>query len=183
LRREAALLQRKAAAAEEQARHDPLTGLLNRAGFDADARPLLERSQGDAHGENRTLSMAWIDVDRFKLVNDRYGHAVGDVVLATVGRMLREQLRSGDLAARQGGDEFVVLIRDTDRDSALRSFERLHETVRMHAWHEIAPGLEVTVSVGCAQWRDGEALGELARRADDAMYAAKRAGRDQVGSA
>jgi diguanylate cyclase (GGDEF)-like protein len=127
--------------------------------------------------------MAWIDVDRFKLVNDRFGHAVGDVVLATVGRMLRQQLRSGDLAARHGGDEFVVLIRDTDRDSAVRSLARLHEAVRTHAWEEIAPGLAVTVSVGCAQWRDGEALDELARRADDAMYAAKRAGRNQVGSA
>jgi diguanylate cyclase (GGDEF)-like protein len=179
LRRETALLQRKAAAAEEQARHDPLTSLLNRAGFDAEARPLLERSQG----EGRAISMAWIDVDRFKLVNDRFGHAVGDVVLATVGRMLRQQLRSGDLAARQGGDEFVVLIRDTDRDSAARSFARLHEAVRTHAWEQIAPGLAVTVSVSCAQWRDGEALDELARRADDAMYAAKRAGRNQVGSA
>jgi diguanylate cyclase (GGDEF)-like protein len=177
LRREAALLQRKAAAAEEQARHDPLTSLLNRAGFDAEARPLIERSRG----EGRALTMAWIDVDHFKLVNDRFGHAIGDVVLATVGRMLREQSRAGDLAARLGGDEFAILIRDTGRDAALRSFTRLSEAVRAHPWEAVAPGLAVTVSVGCAQWRDGEALDELARRADEAMYAAKRAGRDQIG--
>jgi diguanylate cyclase (GGDEF)-like protein len=178
LRREAAQLQRKAAAAEEQARHDPLTGLLNRAGFDAEARPLLERSRG----EGRALTMAWIDVDRFKLVNDRFGHAIGDVVLAIVGRMLREERRAGDLAARLGGDEFAVLIRDADRDTALRSFARLHEAVRAHPWEQIVPGLAVTLSTGCAQWRDGETLDQLAHRADEAMYAAKRAGRDQVGS-
>jgi diguanylate cyclase (GGDEF)-like protein len=178
LRREAALLQRKAAAAEEQARHDPLTGLLNRAGFEAEARPLLARSQG----EERALTMAWIDVDRFKLVNDRFGHAIGDVVLATVGRMLREERRAGDLAARLGGDEFAVLIRDVDREAALASFARLHEAVRAYAWETVAPGLAVTVSAGCAQWRDGETLDGLARRADEAMYSAKRSGRDRVGS-
>jgi two-component system cell cycle response regulator len=177
LRREAELLGLKAAAAEQQARLDPLTGLFNRAGFDVEALPLLDRSAT----EPQALTMAWIDVDRFKLVNDRFGHPIGDVVLATVGRMLREHLRAGDLAARLGGDEFAVIIRDADRDAGVRSVARLHDAVRAYPWQEIAVGLAVTVSIGCAQLRPGEPLDQLARRADAAMYAAKRSGRDKIG--
>ena len=177
LRREADVLERKAAAAEQQARLDPLTGLLNRAGFDSEALLLIERTTI----ERQVLTMAWIDVDRFKLVNDHFGHPIGDVVLATVGRMLREHLRAGDLAARLGGDEFAILIQGADRGAAMRSIRRLHEAVRAHPWEEVAAGLAVTMTVGLAQLREGEPLSGLARRADEAMYAAKRSGRNQVG--
>ena len=179
LRREAELLERKAAAAEQQARLDPLTGLLNRAGFDFEAPPMIERSTS----ERQALTMAWIDVDHFKLVNDRFGHPIGDVVLATVGQTLRAHLRAGDLAARLGGDEFAILIQGTERDAAIRSVTRLHEAVRAHPWEEVAAGLVVTVSVGLAQLRAGESLDALARRADEAMYAAKRSGRNRIGEA
>ena len=177
LRREADILERKAASAERQARLDSLTGLLNRKGFDSEALSLVERTAI----ERQALTMAWIDVDRFKAVNDRFGHAVGDLVLATVGRLLREHVRSGDIAARSGGDEFAVLIPGADRGTATRSIARLHDAVRAHPWEEIAAGLAVTLSVGLAELREGEPLSGLARRADEAMYTAKRSGRNRIG--
>ncbi len=177
LRREAGALERKAAAAERQARHDPLTDLPNRAGFEADAPPLLERVAAG----RQSATMAWIDVDRFKAVNDRFGHAIGDAVLAAVGRILREHVRGGDLAARFGGDEFVVLLEGADRPAALRSIARMHDVMRAHPWERLAPGLAVTLSIGLAELEPGDDLAQLARRADEAMYAAKRGGRNRIG--
>jgi diguanylate cyclase (GGDEF)-like protein len=177
LRREAGALERKAAAAERQARHDPLTDLPNRAGFEADAPPLLARVAAG----RQSATMAWIDVDRFKAVNDRFGHAIGDAVLAAVGRILREHVRGGDLAARFGGDEFVVLLEGADRPAALRSIARMHDVMRSHPWERLAPGLAVTLSIGLAELEPGDDLAQLARRADEAMYAAKRGGRDRIG--
>jgi diguanylate cyclase (GGDEF)-like protein len=95
---------------------------------------------------------------------------------------LREHLRAGDLAARLGGDEFAILIPGADRSAAMRSISRLHEAVCAYPWEDVAAGLAVTVSVGSAQLREGELLSGLARRADEAMYSAKRGGRNQVGA-
>lgn len=176
LRRETDAAERKAAAAERLARLDPLTGLLNRAGFDTEAMRLVEVSHRDA----QPLTMAWVDVDLFKQVNDRFGHSVGDTVLAAVGRLCRDCLREGDVAARLGGDEFAVLIPGADREAALGSIERLHRAAGSYPWEAIAPGLAVTLSVGVAHLKQEESLAALARRADTAMYVAKRNGRNRV---
>ena len=176
LRRETAELRGKAAAAELQARRDALTGLANRIGFDIEAPTLLERGSA----VRAPTTMAWLDVDRFKSINDHFGHAVGDQVLAAVGLLLQKHVRGGDLAARWGGDEFVLLLPGADRRAALRLIERLRSGIATHDWEALAPGVRVTFSIGVAEWMAGETVADLARRADLALYAAKRAGRDRV---
>jgi diguanylate cyclase (GGDEF)-like protein len=178
LRRETAELRGKTAAAELQARRDSLTGLANRIGFDIEALPLLER----VNAVRAPVAMAWLDLDRFKSINDRFGHAVGDEVLAGVGRLLQLHVRGGDLAARLGGDEFVLLLPGADRRAALALIERLREGIAAHPWEALAPGLRVTFSIGIAERMAGESVADLGRRADEALYAAKRAGRDRVES-
>jgi diguanylate cyclase len=147
---------------------DPLTGLGNRR--------MLVASVEAAGTE---LSVVFVDVDRFKDVNDRFSHAVGDEVLQRLAMILRTQCRSEDVVIRYGGDEFVVLVL-SDSAAADGIAHRLHEAVRSARWHEVAVGLEVSVSVGVA--RSVPASAALAA-ADAALHAAKRAGRDRVVSA
>ena len=149
--------------------HDPLTGLANRAKFESDAA--IHLSLSDRKGWETAL--LYIDLDRFKEVNDTFGHEVGDHVLKTLATRIREEVRDGDLTARLGGDEFVVLLPDVERDAGV-IVKRLHDAL-------IAPvALEgATTSVGASIGitffpDDGRDLELLRKRADDAMYAAKR---------
>lgn len=143
---------------------DPLTGLANRRFILTQLGALISGARRHA----RALSVAIIDVDHFKSVNDRYGHAEGDRVLAEVARCMRTNLRAEDQLGRLGGEEFLALLPDTDAPAAAAAAEKLRASV--------AP-VGVTVSIGWAAW-DGERPEELLRRADDALYAAKAAGRD-----
>lgn len=145
---------------------DPLTGLANR-------RFILTQLSGlisAARRHDRPLAVAILDVDHFKLVNDRYGHAEGDRVLAAVAESLRTNLRAEDQLGRLGGEEFLALLPDTSADAAPAAADKLRRSV-------LDAG--VTVSVGWAVW-DGERGEELLRRADEALYAAKSRGRDCV---
>ena len=144
---------------------DPLTGLGNRH---------MMTSAVDQAGED--LAAVFIDVDAFKQVNDRYSHAVGDEVLRRIAAIVRSQSRSDDVPVRYGGDEFVILVFGGGA-AAKEVAERLHDAVRSAPWGQVAPGLQVTVSVGVG--RPVPAHGAIAA-ADDALYAAKRAGRDRV---
>jgi len=144
---------------------DPLTGLGNRR---------MMASAVDQAGED--LSAVFVDVDQFKQVNDRYSHAVGDEVLRRIAVILRTHCRSDDVLVRYGGDEFVILVFGGGA-AAEEVAERLHDAVRNAPWGQVAPGLEVTVSVGVG--RPLPAHGAIAA-ADAALYAAKRAGRDRV---
>jgi diguanylate cyclase (GGDEF)-like protein len=145
---------------------DPLTGLANR-------RFILTQLNGMVSGarrHGRALTAAVIDVDHFKAINDTHGHAEGDRVLAAVAQELRTHLRAEDQLGRLGGEEFLALLPDVDADAAGAATEKLRASV--------AP-LAVTVSIGWAAWQ-GEAPDEILRRADDALYDAKAAGRDCV---
>jgi two-component system cell cycle response regulator len=145
---------------------DPLTRLSNR-------RFILTQLSGMVSGarrHHRELTIAIIDVDHFKAVNDRHGHAEGDRVLAAVARELRVHLRAEDQLGRLGGEEFLALLPETDVAAAAGAAEKIRASV--------AP-TGVTVSVGWATW-EGEAADELLGRADDALYAAKAQGRDCV---
>jgi two-component system cell cycle response regulator len=145
---------------------DPLTGLANR-------RFILTALGGMISGarrHHRPLTVAVIDVDHFKAVNDSRGHAEGDRVLAAVARALREHMRAEDQLGRLGGEEFLALLSDAGADVAGPAVEKLRASVE-----EVG----ITVSIGWAAW-EGESADALLARADDALYAAKARGRDCV---
>jgi diguanylate cyclase (GGDEF)-like protein len=154
---------------------DALTGLANR-------RFILTQLGGLVSGarrHGRPLSIAVIDIDHFKAVNDEYGHAAGDAVLATVAATLRHHLRAEDQLGRLGGEEFLALLPDADAEAAAVAAEKLRaEVADTPAFYE-GMELHVTISVGWADW-DGESPEELLRRADEALYAAKDSGRDRA---
>lgn len=125
----------------------------------------------------RTLCVLVIDVDQFKDVNDRFGHATGDRLLARVFEVARDALRRSDVLARFGGDEFVALLSDTDVDTARQVAERLRALI---AEIRSGDGLTVTVSIGLSEFASGDDFAALFERADRALYEAKRAGRNAV---
>jgi two-component system cell cycle response regulator len=178
-KRQADLLRASARAGMEMAVTDSLTGLHNRryAMFELDR--ILTRP-------GRGVAVMMLDLDHFKQINDSHGHSVGDEVLRHVARRLQAQLRSGDLLARIGGEEFLVALPDTDRSSALDCAERLRaavsgEPVKLSG---DTPPLSVTLSVGLTLTRSGgqaaDSAQSLIERADGALYGAKAEGRDQV---
>ena len=155
---------------------DALTGLGNRRQIDRGLPPLLQH----AASSGITLSIAVLDIDHFKKVNDRFGHPVGDAVLKALADILRHTMRSGDMMARMGGEEFLIALVDTPGQYARDTCERLRVAVERYAWDDLAVGLQVTVSIGlCTQVTSIDA-GEILTRADAALYKAKRAGRNQV---
>jgi diguanylate cyclase (GGDEF)-like protein len=165
-------------AAETRAATDALTGLPNRRYFDEFCGLLARRRRsGDAVG------VLMIDIDHFKRLNDRHGHAVGDEVLRAVGAALVASVREEDVPARYGGEEFVVLLRDPGPGVAVDIGERVRRAVA--TLDLSAQGVAgVTVSVGVAVQRSADqAVADLLAEADDALYRAKRAGRDRVVSA
>ncbi|MDM4767320.1 GGDEF domain-containing protein [Pelomonas sp. SE-A7] len=158
---------------------DPLTGLLNRRGLDD--RMLRLHQRAATSQRPLQLAAAMLDLDHFKLINDRHGHAVGDQVLVELGHRLQQQVRASDLAVRLGGEEFVVLWFDVGADSATSMAERLRQSVEQVAFATDAGPLHVGVSIGVAsQGAAGEPLEALLKRADAALYEAKRMGRHRV---
>jgi diguanylate cyclase (GGDEF)-like protein len=157
----------------DEGRHDPLTGLLNRRGFDERAQ--LERVR--ARREQRPIAVLALDIDHFKRVNDEWGHEVGDRVLARTAQLLVEQTRDIDVVARFGGEEFVVLAPGVDDAEAQRLAERLREVLALAASAELPA---VRASVGIAAAVAPESVDRLLQAADVALYRAKRAGRDRA---
>lgn len=157
---------------------DALTGVPNRRG----SEEVLERFLRLAAGQGEPMAFAVVDLDSFKAVNDRRGHAVGDEVLARVARLLQKRFRSQDVVARWGGEEFVVGMYGMDKADGVQRLAEALEVLREESFG--APGEEpfrVTFSAGVAQYEvDGRDLLSLYRAADAAMYSAKKAGRDRV---
>lgn len=155
---------------------DPLTGLLTRAYLDERLPSLLARSAR----KGRTSSALFVDVDRFKRINDRFGHAAGDEVLRELARLLLYDLREREVCIRYGGDEILVILEGADERHAATVAERLRKTLESHDWTRLASGLAVTVSCGIAERQPREPVGAWLERADGALYAAKRGGRNRV---
>ncbi|WP_147307617.1 GGDEF domain-containing protein [Wenzhouxiangella sediminis] len=155
---------------------DALTGLHNRR--DLERRIAAEMSRSRRHAQ--PLSVVIGDLDHFKRVNDEYGHGVGDDVLRAVGVRMRRNLRSEDLAVRWGGEEFLLLLPDTDRDGAVDVAEKIRRTISEHPIGCNGQEVPVTISFGVAELTDSDQVADLIRRADDAMYRAKAQGRDRV---
>lgn len=161
------------AASEINAAHDQLTGLWNRRAFDHRLEEAVARI--DRH-EGR-FSLLLIDLDHFKGVNDHYGHVVGDEVLKRFADVLHERLRQNDVDARWGGEEFAVLADGASLDNAFALAEHIRQAIEDTPF-EKPP--QVTVSIGVAEFQTGDSADSLLARADDALYEAKRTGRNRV---
>ena len=158
---------------------DPLTGVANRPGIEREAARALEESIRDG----TPLSLLMLDLDHFKAINDRYGHAAGDKVLRATTAAWQAQLRGRDPLGRVGGEEFVVVCPDTTLEQALVVANRLRESANVLRFDDIDPALRVSVSIGAAQARKtDETCDALLDRADTALYRAKQQGRDRVES-
>lgn len=165
---------------DRMAHHDALSGLANRRYFDL----LLEREWERLRREEKNLAALFIDVDHFKNFNDTYGHAAGDVCLSAVGRVLAEAVRRpGDVAARYGGEEFVVLLPEADLEGAREVAERIIADIdALNIKHGASVAGHVTVSIGLCITvpQHTNTAANLLKRADAALYAAKRAGRHRL---
>ena len=160
------------------ARTDPLTGLANRLRLAEDLSQLQARIDRYGH----CYSVAMLDLDRFKEFNDTYGHAAGDQALRETGRILAANARSGDMAYRYGGEEFLLIFPEQDAVGVTAAVERARADVRGLAIpHRATPAGVVTISAGVA-WFDGDGptTEEVLRLADEALYRAKQLGRDRV---
>jgi len=169
-------LGRQADELAELSQTDPLTRLLNARGFAARLHAEIKRSQRD----NEPLSLLFLDVDGLKNINDRHGHRAGSDALRQVAEVIRGKLRETDMSARWGGDEFTILVPRTDADAAIHLAERIRTSVA-----EQSGGWPVTASIGVATLGSAEDgvdpnAAALMRAADDAMYEAKRRGKNKV---
>jgi diguanylate cyclase (GGDEF)-like protein len=160
----------------DMAIHDELTGTLNRRALLA----RLEQERSRAERSGQPFSVAVLDLDGFKSVNDQHGHAAGDEALKGFARVAGETKRTTDVFGRYGGEEFMLILVDISGEQALQATERLRAAVQAADWSAVAGGLSVTVSAGVAGYRKGETIEQLLHRADTALYEAKRAGRNRV---
>ena len=162
---------------EELAIKDPLTGLLNRRGFDSALDAELTR----ANRHNHAFSIASIDLDNFKFINDTYGHPAGDLVLAEVASRLQRCLRKLDTFARLGGDEFVIILPETNYESGLLVVQKLRDALVNEPFSLPATNIQVTASIGVAGFpRDGNNRETLHSAVDAVLYKAKRCGKNRV---
>jgi diguanylate cyclase (GGDEF)-like protein len=171
-----AALRERSRALERETQEDPLTGISNRRHFNQrlDAEIQVALSVG------QPLSVAVADLDHFKIVNDRLGHAVGDEVLRQSAALMRELCRSTDLVARIGGEEFALILPGMTREAAVGFCESLRRAVENHNWRALHPELSVTLSIGLSQWNRSVGVAELLQAADAQLYSAKHAGRNRV---
>lgn len=158
---------------------DPLTGLPNRAAWSE----RLDQEVNDWHQRGNSLSLAMLDLDHFKRINDGYGHLAGDKVLKIIASVLRKRLRPSDFIARFGGEEFVLLMPDSSLADALAAGEVLRAAIEACPFHFKGEPVTITVSMGVAQFQPGERSDLALKRADAALYRAKAAGRNQVQAA
>jgi diguanylate cyclase len=164
---------------ESDASLDPLTGLANRHRFDMTLRDAVRH----ANAESAPLTLLMLDIDHFKRFNDTLGHLMGDHVLRLTARVMTGQTRQGDLVARYGGEEFAIVLPGASLAVGAAVAEQIRQVMERRPVADRGDGQRVgaaTCSVGVAQYRSGEMAEDLIERADQAMYRAKRAGRNRV---
>ncbi|MEJ2693933.1 MAG: GGDEF domain-containing protein, partial [Candidatus Thiodiazotropha sp.] len=154
---------------------DSLTGVKNRGAFDSNFSRDVEYS----HRKESELSLIVLDIDLFKLVNDGYGHIVGDNVIRQVAQSVEHTIRSSDAVYRYGGEEFVIVLNGTDEAGALLLAERIRQNIERLVIGSLKD-LQTTVSLGVASLQADEGAAQLLKRADAALYRAKREGRNRV---
>jgi diguanylate cyclase (GGDEF)-like protein len=161
---------------EELAELDELTGTLNRRCI----MRVLEEQIASSQRTNAPCSIALIDLDWFKRINDTFGHPTGDEVLRTFAITVFANIRPNDRFGRYGGEEFLLVFPDTDDKSAGRILERLRVMIAELDWSAFSPDMRVTISAGVASLRDDENSDSILARADGALYDAKARGRDRI---
>lgn len=171
-----ARLQTELSSASQLVRHDALTGALNRKGLDE----ALGKEIGRVQRQGGTLSLALLDIDNFKKLNDNLGHFVGDAALVHLVKVVKETLRPQDTLARYGGEEFVVLLPNTSIDDAVAAMTRVQRELTRKFFLNKNDRVLITFSCGVAETRSDEDAYEAMKRADAAMYLAKRAGKNRV---
>jgi diguanylate cyclase len=160
----------------EHAWTDPLTGVPNRRAFDS----ALDRQIAEWERTGSAFSVIVVDADHFKAINDRQGHAAGDLVLRRLAELLEGTFRKMDLIARIGGEEFAVILPSTSGRNACRAAEHVREAVSQHEFQDENFRIRLTISLGVAEVASRDEAGSLLRRADQALYAAKQAGRNRT---
>lgn len=163
---------------EYQTQVDSLTGLFNRRAFENKMNEEFERSKR----YHNPLSILILDIDNFKMINDTYGHHGGDAALVKISETLRERTRQSDFPSRYGGEEFVLVLPETDQDNALQVANKIHESIRRNSFGTTTRPFTLTVSIGVSStsaqvysdWRD------LVADADRALYLAKNSGKDRI---
>ncbi len=173
---EITMLQRQLDNVNTQARHDALTGALNRKGLDE----ALTREIAEVHRRKTPLCVSLLDIDNFKKLNDRRGHDTGDAALAHLAAVTRESMRPQDTLARYGGEEFVLLMPNTALDEGMEAMKRLQRVLTRRFFLAGTEKIIITFSAGVAQLAPEEFPQDAINRADQAMYLAKRAGRNRV---
>lgn len=163
-------------AQQEDALQDPLTGLKTRGPFEAQAIRMIERSQQ----EGCPTCVVVADLDHFKVVNDTFGHQIGDNAIATFGKIIGEQIRAGDAAGRIGGEEFCIVLWNCEEDAAKSMAERVRRALANTHVEGMPESMRLTASFGVAEHKGSEGYVKLFARADAALYAAKKNGRDCV---
>lgn len=177
IQRRQLLVEANALHLDDLAKRDALTGALNRRGILDLAQAACDRAAAGGAG----FSVAMIDLDHFKAVNDVHGHLTGDAVLKMASQCIAGALRNDDLMGRYGGEEFLVLMHGAaDAEPALRAAERVLRAFPEQPWATLAPGLAQTASIGVSAHRPGERIEETLARADEALYRCKDAGRNTV---
>ncbi len=161
---------------EELAYTDPLTGLNNRRFFLEEAKRMIEY----AKRYKEPMSLIMLDIDNFKKINDEYGHDVGDIVLRELAEIIKKNTRSSDISARFGGEEFVILLPRTNEERAFLVAERIRQNFKRSKVQVDGREVETTVSIGVATLEEEDSIENLIKKADEALYEAKRSGKDKV---
>ena len=169
-------LQEELDDASRQMRHDQLTGALNRRGLEE----MFEKEAARAQRRGAALSIALLDIDHFKKLNDTLGHHTGDAALVHLANVVRKHLRPQDVLARFGGEEFLILLPETETDDAYRAMVRLQRELTREFFMADQQKIVITFSAGVTRIAPGEVLESAMKRADAAMYQAKQAGRNRV---
>jgi len=154
---------------------DDLTGLYTRSYL----MDVIDQQKARADRENNDFFLLFADLDHFKAINDTYGHHTGDAVLEDFSEILKKSIREVDYASRFGGEEFVLVLVNTDMEQAKMIAERIRETLEKHNFSDVAPNLRVTVSIGAASYQEFSSIQETLQYADKRMYKAKEEGRNR----
>jgi diguanylate cyclase (GGDEF)-like protein len=169
-------LEQKNKELDQMAHIDPLTQTFNRRSFDDAVLQKVEQ-----HRQNQTpFHIALCDIDNFKTINDTYGHSFGDLVLASLSEAIKTELRDEDFLARWGGEEFIIILQESDKQRCTLALERIHLTVEQLALATETSTVAVTITIGVTEYNGSKNLKDVINDSDEALYKGKENGKNQI---